>query len=102
MPAAPLRWLGVFALMVAVTALLFFRLPGSFLPQEDQGYLITVIQAPPGATTQRTHEAPKQVTSFFADQPPVANIVSVNDFSLFGTGQAHAILSTPPQPWAQR
>ncbi len=33
--------------MVAVTALLFTRLPGSFLPQEDQGYLVTVIQAPP-------------------------------------------------------
>src|SRR3546814_7498496 len=41
MLAAPLRWLGVFVAMVAVTALLFTRLPGSFLPQEDQGYLVT-------------------------------------------------------------
>src|SRR3546814_10908566 len=45
MLAAPLRWLGVFGAMVAVTALLFTRLPGSYLPQEDQGYLVTVIRS---------------------------------------------------------
>src|SRR3546814_20061837 len=67
MLAAPLRWLGVFVAMVAVTALLFTRLPGSFLPQEDQGYLVTVIQAPPGATTQRTNEATKPHQAFFAE-----------------------------------
>jgi len=102
MLAAPLRWLGVFALMVAVTALLFTRLPGSFLPQEDQGYLITVIQAPPGATTQRTNEATKQVKAFFAEQPQVANIVLVNGFSFFGQGQANAIMFTPLKPWDER
>ncbi|QCB54314.1 multidrug efflux RND transporter permease subunit [Sphingopyxis sp. PAMC25046] len=102
MLAAPLRWLGVFVAMVAVTALLFFRLPGSFLPQEDQGYLITVIQAPPGATTQRTGEANKQVKAFFAEQPQVANIVLVNGFSFFGQGQANAIMFTPLKPWEDR
>jgi multidrug efflux pump len=102
MLAAPLRWLGVFVAMVAVTALLFFRLPGSFLPQEDQGYLITVIQAPPGATTQRTGEATKQVKAFFAEQPQVANIVLVNGFSFFGQGQANAIMFTPLKPWEDR
>ena len=100
--SAPLRWLGVFVLMVAVTGLLFFRLPGSFLPQEDQGYLITVIQAPPGATTQRTNEATKQVKAFFAEQPQVANVVSVNGFSFFGQGQANAIMFTPLKPWDER
>ena len=73
--SAPLRWLGVFVALVAVTALLFTRLPGSFLPQEDQGFLITVVQAPPGATTQRTNIAAKQVEKFFAAQPQVANTV---------------------------
>lgn len=102
MLAAPLRWLGVFVVMVAVTALLFSRLPGSFLPQEDQGYLITVIQAPPGATTQRTNEATDQAKAFFADQPQVANIVAVNGFSFFGQGQANAIMFTPLKPWDER
>jgi multidrug efflux pump len=102
MLAAPLRWLGVFVAMVAITALLFSRLPGSFLPQEDQGYLITVIQAPPGATTQRTAEATKQVKAFFDEQPQVANIVLVNGFSFFGQGQANAIMFTPLKPWDER
>ncbi|BBB07856.1 multidrug efflux RND transporter permease subunit [Sphingopyxis sp. EG6] len=100
--AAPLRWLGVFAAMVLVTGLLFTRLPGSFLPQEDQGYLITVVQAPPGATSQRTAEATKQVKAFFAEQPQVANIVLVNGFSFFGQGQANAIMFTPLKPWDER
>jgi multidrug efflux pump len=102
MLAAPLRWLGVFAAMVLVTGLLFTRLPGSFLPQEDQGYLITVVQAPPGATSQRTAEATKQVKAFFAEQPQVANIVLVNGFSFFGQGQANAIMFTPLKPWDER
>ncbi|GGJ36013.1 hydrophobe/amphiphile efflux-1 family RND transporter [Sphingopyxis bauzanensis] len=102
MLASPLRWLGVFAAMVLVTGLLFTRLPGSFLPQEDQGYLITIVQAPPGATSQRTAEATKQVKAFFAEQPQVANIVLVNGFSFFGQGQANAIMFTPLKPWDER
>jgi len=100
--SSPLRWLGVFVAMVAVTALLFTRLPGSFLPQEDQGYLITIVQAPPGATTQRTDLASAQVKKFFAAQPQVANTVLVRGFSFFGQGQANAIMFTPLKPWDER
>ncbi len=100
--SAPLRWLGIFLALVAITALLFFRLPGSFLPQEDQGYLITVIQAPPGATTQRTDIAANQVKKFFAEQPQVADTVFVRGFSFFGQGQANAIMFTPLKPWKER
>jgi multidrug efflux pump len=100
--SAPLRWLGVFLLLVGVTALLFFRLPGSFLPQEDQGFLITVVQAPPGATTQRTTEAARQAQAFFAEQPQVANTVLVRGFSFFGQGQANAMMFTPLKPWKER
>ena len=100
--SAPLRWLGVFLALVGITALLFFRLPGSFLPQEDQGYLITVIQAPPGATTQRTDIAANQVKKFFAEQPQVADTVFVRGFSFFGQGQANAIMFTPLKPWKER
>ncbi|MBN8845644.1 MAG: multidrug efflux RND transporter permease subunit [Sphingomonadales bacterium] len=100
--SAPLRWLGVFVAMVAITALLFTRLPGSFLPQEDQGFLITVVQAPPGATTQRTDIASNQVKKFFAEQPQVANTVLVRGFSFFGQGQANAIMFTPLKPWEDR
>ena len=67
----PLRFLAVFVVLVGSTVLLFTRLPGSFLPAEDQGYVITVVQAPPGATTERTNEAIEQVKAFYSAQPQV-------------------------------
>ena len=61
----PLRFLAIYVALFAITLLLFRRLPGSFLPIEDQGAVITVIQAPPGATTERTNIAIEQVKAFY-------------------------------------
>ena len=49
--ARPLRFLAIYLVLIASALVLFMRLPGSFLPTEDQGVVLTVIQAPPGATT---------------------------------------------------
>ena len=77
--------------LVAITLLLFTRLPGSFLPAEDQGSVITVVQAPPGATIDRTNEAIEQVSAFYRAQPQVESVVVVRGFSFFGQGQANAM-----------
>ena len=100
--ARPLRFLAIFVALVAVTAILFFRLPGSFLPAEDQGYVLTVVQAPPGATTERTNEAIEQVKAFYAGQPQVKTIVFVRGFSFFGQGQANAMSFVSLHPWEDR
>ena len=71
--------------------MLFLRLPGSFLPAEDQGYVITVVQAPPGATTERTNEAIEQVKAFYRAQPQVRTSSFMRGFSFFGQGQANAM-----------
>ena len=99
---APLRWLGIFALLVGLTAILFVRLPGGFLPNEDQGYTITVIQAPPGATRQRTDEAIRATQAFLDKQPQVANVIAVRGFSFFGSGQSTAMVFAPLHPWEER
>src|SRR5690606_9125982 len=65
MLSAPLRWLAVFGVLVGLTLILFTRLPGGFLPVEDQGTVMTAIQAPPGATSDRTDEAIEQVKAFY-------------------------------------
>ena len=98
----PLRFLAIFLLLVGLTGLLFFRLPGSFLPQEDQGYLITVIQAPPGSTRERTDEAIAQVEDFYRQQPQVESYVMVRGFSFFGQGQSNAIVFVSLKPWHER
>ncbi len=98
----PIRWLAVFAALLALTAVLFTRLPGAFLPTEDQGAVLTVVQAPPGATTQRTEVAIEQVKRFYAEQSGVDNVIMVRGFSFFGQGQANAMAFVRLKPWEER
>jgi len=98
----PLRWLAVFILTVGLTFVLFQRLPGGFLPSEDQGNLISIVQAPPGATSERTDEAIKQMTAFYTAQPQVEHYILVRGFSFFGQGQSAAIMFVILKPWEDR
>ncbi len=98
----PLRYLVIFGALVAITLLLFRRLPGSFLPAEDQGSVFTVVQAPPGATTERTNVAIEQVKAFYKAQPQVRSVIFVRGFSFFGQGQANAMAFISLIPWDER
>ena len=98
----PLRFLVIFGVLVLATLLLFRRLPGSFLPAEDQGAVFTVVQAPPGATTERTNVAIEQVKAFYKAQPQVKSVIFVRGFSFFGQGQANAMAFVSLIPWDER
>ncbi len=98
----PLRFIALFVALVGVTIMLFGKLPGSFLPTEDQGSVFTVIQAPPGATMQRTGEAVEQVKDFYRNQPQVDRVTVVRGFSFFGSGQANAMAFVSLHPWDER
>ena len=98
----PVRGFAVFLLLVAAAALLFMRLPTAFLPTEDQGYLVTVIQSPPGATRQRTEEAIKPVSDYWMGKEEVANLIIIRGFSFFGQGQNNAMMFSPLKPWGER
>ncbi|QDH34026.1 multidrug efflux RND transporter permease subunit [Porphyrobacter sp. YT40] len=100
--SAPKRGLAVFLALVAVTVLLFVRLPTAFLPTEDQGFLITAVQAPPGATQERMDEALKPVTDFWMAQEEVRSLVVVRGFSFFGQGQNNALMFASLKPWDER
>jgi multidrug efflux pump subunit AcrB len=71
------------------------RLPGSFLPEEDQGYLISMIQLPPGATQERTVEVVSQVEDYYLKQPEVAHVIGVVGFSFFGRARTPHRLRPP-------
>lgn len=100
--SAPKRGMAVFLALVAVTVLLFVRLPTAFLPTEDQGFLITAVQAPPGATEERMDEALKPVTDFWLAQDEVQSLVVVRGFSFFGQGQNNALMFASLKPWSER
>jgi len=92
----------VYALIGVVVGLLFLRLPTSFLPNEDQGYIIANVQLPPGATQARTLEVMKQAEGFFLNQPETMAMVSVLGFSFSGTGQNAALAFVPLKDWKER
>ncbi len=96
------RSLLVFAGIVGLVAFLFARLPGSFLPNEDQGYILVNVQLPPGATRQRTLAAMEQVEGFLLKQPEVDKMVSVLGFSFSGSGQNAALAFVNLKHWDER
>ena len=96
------RFMVLYALITVAVGLLFTRLPTSFLPNEDQGYIIANVQLPPGASRSRTLAVMQQAEGFFLRQPEVASMVSVLGFSFNGTGQNAALAFVPLKDWAER
>ncbi|MBO9647912.1 MAG: multidrug efflux RND transporter permease subunit [Variovorax sp.] len=98
----PGRWLLVFVAACVATAFFFTRLPGGFLPTEDQGFIFVSYTGAPGSTTARTQHAVDQVEAFLKQQPQVRNIASVTGFSFFGQGQSAALSFVDLKPWSER
>ncbi len=96
------RYLVIYAAILAAVALMYTKLPTSFLPNEDQGYLLVNVQLPPGATQSRTEAVMKQVEDFFHAQPEVDKVVGVLGFSFSGSGQNAALAFVPLKPWDER
>ena len=72
----------VFSAIILLVAVLFKVVPGSFVPAEDQGYVVTIVMMPDGATLSRTTKTTEQVRSAIAHDPAVAHEFAVNGFEL--------------------
>ncbi len=96
------RYLLLYALIVGATGWLFFHLPGSFLPEEDQGYFINMVQLPPGASQERTIEVLSRIEQYYLKQPEVAKVIGVVGFSFFGRGQNAALAFVRLKEWDER
>ncbi|MBU9168377.1 efflux RND transporter permease subunit [Burkholderia gladioli] len=83
------RFLLLFVLLVAVTGWMFVRLPGSFLPVEDQGTLITAVQLPAGAMRDRTEQVLSRVTDYYLkdEKHAVEGVMTVAGYGFGGSGQ---------------
>ncbi|WP_019373619.1 efflux RND transporter permease subunit, partial [Melaminivora alkalimesophila] len=96
------RMMVIYAALIGAVALVYTRLPTSFLPNEDQGFVITNVQLPPGASLPRTQAAMAQVEEFMLAQPEVANIVTVAGFSFSGQGQNAGLAFVTLKDWSER
>ncbi|WP_322999840.1 efflux RND transporter permease subunit [Castellaniella sp.] len=96
------RMMLMFAVLVGVLGWMFVRLPTSFLPEEDQGYVIANIELPSGASSNRTLEIIDTVEKYFMALPQVANIIAVQGFSFNGNGLNAAIAFVPLKDFSER
>ena len=96
------RWMAGFALMLALGALLFLRLPGSFLPDEDQGYVLGDVQLPAGASLPRTREVLQHLNEILMRSPDVVRVFLIAGSSFTGTGENAGRLFVRLKPWDER
>ncbi len=102
--AKPVRYLVVYGAIVAGMVFLFLRLPTSFLPDEDQGFIVCQIQLPAGATMERTMKVVEQLEQHFLEkeQKTVEAVITVAGFSFAGRGQNMGLAFVRLKDWKLR
>jgi HAE1 family hydrophobic/amphiphilic exporter-1 len=87
---------------LGLTYFVFSRVPTGFVPDEDQGYFIIVIQAPSGASLEYTEAIGKQVSDLLRDVSEAEGTFSVAGFSFAGSAPNQGIIFVPLKPYSQR
>ncbi|MGB6187381.1 MAG: efflux RND transporter permease subunit [Aeromonas molluscorum] len=90
--------------MLVVLAVLFLRLPTSFLPEEDQGVIMSMVQLPVGATKQRTEAVLAEMRDYFleTEKDNVDSVLTVAGFSFAGSGQNSGMAFIKLKDWKER
>ncbi|MBL0372774.1 multidrug efflux RND transporter permease subunit [Rhizobium sp. KVB221] len=96
------RYMVVYLALLVGLGYLFVSLPASFLPNEDQGFIIVNVQAPTDATSNRTTAVIEQIEGIFANEPAVAKIIAISGFSFNGTGDNAGLAFVTLQDWKER
>ncbi|RRV19973.1 multidrug efflux RND transporter permease subunit [Pseudomonas sp. o96-267] len=96
------RFMFIYIGIVVLMGFFYLRLPESFVPVEDQGYMIVDIQLPPGATRERTSAAGEELEAFLASREAVATSFLVLGFSFSGMGENAAIAFPLLKDWSER
>ena len=94
----------LFGLLLVVAAGLFRTIPMAFLPDEDQGYFITVVRLPDGASKKRTDAVLDKVEEYYHTLPAIygTQVLSGQNFVFNTRGTNTATMFTPLKPWDER
>ncbi|MCZ7495067.1 efflux RND transporter permease subunit [Agrobacterium rhizogenes] len=96
------RFMVVYAALLVGLGWAYMQLPSSFLPNEDQGYLIVDIQAPAEASSDRTLQSIQQIEKIFMEEPAVDRVIAVSGFSFSGSGQNAGLAFATLKDWSER
>ncbi|MEM7769855.1 MAG: efflux RND transporter permease subunit [Cyanobacteria bacterium P01_E01_bin.6] len=94
--------LAVFAGLLAFTFWFYSFIPTAFLPDEDQGYFITIVQGPEGTSLNYTSDAMRQIEEAYLEIPDVLATFAVGGFGFSGNTANSAVIFTTLMPWSQR
>ena len=101
-----MRWLYMipYALVIVALVFLFTRIPSSFIPEEDQGILMTLVQLPAGSTQNQTQAVMEKVNAYYKTQEKdlVESVFMVNGFSFAGQGQNMGLAFVRLKDWDER
>ncbi|MBB4404313.1 efflux RND transporter permease subunit [Agrobacterium radiobacter] len=96
------RFMVIYAALLAGLGWAYMQLPSSFLPNEDQGYLIVDIQAPAEASSERTLQSIQEIEKIFLAEPAVDRVIAVSGFSFSGSGQNAGLAFATLKDWSER
>ena len=102
--ASKLIYLAAYAAVVAVVAFVFMRLPSSFVPEEDQGSVMTLVQLPAGSTLDKTNAVMDQLTQYYQNQEAdnIESVFAISGFSFMGSGQNTGMAFVRLKDWDDR
>ena len=101
-----LKWLYLigYAAIIGIMAVVFLRIPGSFLPEEDQGIMFTLVQLPAGSTLDETQDVLDKVRNYYDTQETdnIASVFTIAGFSFAGQGQNMGLAFVRLSDWEER
>ncbi len=100
----PKTWLALFAVVVALTVVLYRRVPGAFIPEEDKGFFVMALQLPDAASRQRTEEVVSRVEQIALHDPAIAATTTLVGLDLLTFSQQtnSATMFIRLKPWGER
>lgn len=93
---------GIFIILLGVTAWLYLKVPTAFLPDEDQGYFLTIIKAPDGVSLQYTNDVMRKVETAILEEPEIDGTFAIAGFSVTGSSANDAVIFSPLKPFSER
>lgn len=96
------RLMLLYASLLGLLAVMYLRLPESFVPPEDEGYMMLDIQLPPAASESRTRKVAAQAIEYFATRPNIEEVTVIFGFSSSGSGANAAMAFPTLKDWSER
>lgn len=102
--ASKLAYLAVYTGIVAAMALIFMRLPSSFVPEEDQGAVMTLVQLPAGSTLDKTNAVMDKLANYYHDKETdnIESVFTISGFGFMGSGQNSGMAFIKLKDWDER